>query len=190
MFLLSLVCCSMRLGVPFIAPRKLGAVGDQFGRPFLPSVEWCTGPSGAPPDSHGSGPVLDLLTNRAQPIVAPRVRLAHQTLSGAHRTVRCALPTVGARHASPADCAADRWRWRRWLIGQSMQQKKCNINAIEDQIVFAYDLAYLDHFLPPLGLFLQMKLFFLSLSQTHLFGQIERYPKSEIEPKTPPFSHN
>jgi hypothetical protein len=34
------------------------------------------------------------------------------------------------------------------------QQKKCNINAIEDQIVFAYDLAYLDHSLPPLGLFL------------------------------------
>jgi hypothetical protein len=69
------------------------------------------------------------------------------------------------------------------------QQKKCNINAIEDQIVFAYDLAYLDHSLSPLGLFLQIKFFFLSLSQTHLFGQIERYPKSEIDqvPKTPPF---
>jgi hypothetical protein len=40
---------------------------------------------------------------------------------------------------------------------------------IEDQIVFAYDLAYLDHSLPPLGLFLQIKFFFLSLSQTHLF---------------------
>jgi hypothetical protein len=38
-----LVYCSMRLGVPFIAPRQLGAVGDQFGRQFLPSVEWCTG---------------------------------------------------------------------------------------------------------------------------------------------------
>jgi hypothetical protein len=72
------------------------------------------------------------------------------------------------------------------------QQKKCNINAIEDHIVFAYDLAYLDHSLPPLGLFLQIKFFFISLSQTHLFGQIERYPKSEIDqvPKTPPFSHN
>ena len=33
-------------------------------------------------------------------------------------------------------------------------QQKCNINAIEDQIVFAYDLTYLDHSLPPLGLFL------------------------------------
>jgi hypothetical protein len=43
---------------------------------------------------------------------------------------------------------------------------------IEDQIVFDSNLAYLDHSLPPLGLFLQIK--------------------SEIEqdPKTPPFSHN
>jgi hypothetical protein len=72
------------------------------------------------------------------------------------------------------------------------QQKKCNINAIEDQIVFAYDLAYLDHSLSPLGLFLQIKFFFLPLSQIHLFGQIERYIKSEIDqvPKTPPFSQN
>jgi hypothetical protein len=60
------------------------------------------------------------------------------------------------------------------------QHKECNINAIEDQIVFAYNLAYLDHSLPPLGLFLQIKFFFLSLSQTHLFGQIERYPKRKL----------
>ena len=46
-----LVFCSMRLGVPFIALRQLGVVGDQLGRQFLPSVEWCTGQSGAPPDS-------------------------------------------------------------------------------------------------------------------------------------------
>jgi hypothetical protein len=30
---------SMRLGVPFIAPRQLGAVEDQQGRLSLPSVE-------------------------------------------------------------------------------------------------------------------------------------------------------
>jgi hypothetical protein len=60
---------------------------------------------------------------------------------------------------------------------------------IEDQIVFDSNLAYLDHSLPPLGLFLQIKFIFLSLSQTHLFGHKERYSKSEIEqdPKTPPF---
>ena len=62
----------------------------------------------------------------------------------------------------------------------------------EDQIIFANALAYLDHSLPPLGLFLKIKFIFLSLSQTHLFGHKERYSKSEIEqdPKTPPFSHN
>jgi hypothetical protein len=56
-----------------------------------------------------------------------------------------------------------------------INQKKCNINAIEDQIVFDYHLAYLDRSLPPLGLFfLQIKFIFLSLSQTHLFGHKER----------------
>jgi hypothetical protein len=34
---------SMRLGVPFIAPRQLGAVEDKLGRPSLPSVECRTG---------------------------------------------------------------------------------------------------------------------------------------------------
>jgi hypothetical protein len=53
-------------------------------------------------------------------------------------------------------------------------KKKCNINAIEDQIVFNYNLPYLDHSLPPLGLFLQIKFIFLSLSQTYLFGHKER----------------
>jgi hypothetical protein len=41
----------MRLGVPFIALRQLGAVGAPFGRQFLPSVRQCTGLSGAPPYS-------------------------------------------------------------------------------------------------------------------------------------------
>ena len=37
----------MRLGVPFIAPRQLGAVESNSGRPLLPSVVGCTGQSGA-----------------------------------------------------------------------------------------------------------------------------------------------
>nr|ACR36582.1 unknown [Zea mays] len=85
-----LVYCSMRLGVPFIAPRQLGAVGDQLGRQILPSVEWCTGQSGAPPDRSCSSPVLDPLPYLAHPTVGPAVPLAHRTLSGAHWTVRCA----------------------------------------------------------------------------------------------------
>jgi hypothetical protein len=60
-------------------------------------------------------------------------------------------------------------------------QNKFNINANEDQIVFDYNLAYLDRSLPPLGLFLQIKFIFLSLSQTHLFGHIERYFKIRID---------
>jgi hypothetical protein len=59
--------------------------------------------------------------------------------------------------------------------------KKCNIKPIEDQIVLAYDLAYLDRALPPLGLFLKIKIICLSLSQTRLFGHIERYFKSKID---------
>jgi hypothetical protein len=109
MFRECLVLCSMRLGVPFIAPRQLGAVGDQVGRQCLPSVGWRTGLSGAPPDMNSTCPMLDLLPYRAHPTVGPLVPLAHRTLSGAHRTVRCDQPTVGPGHASPADCDADHW---------------------------------------------------------------------------------
>jgi hypothetical protein len=93
---------SMRLGVPFIPPRQLGAIGGILGRPKLPSVEWCTGQSGAPPDSHYSCLMRDFLPFLAQPNVATSGWLAHRTLSGApsrplvwatHRP-RIARPTV------------------------------------------------------------------------------------------------
>jgi hypothetical protein len=80
---------SMRLGVPFIAPRQLGAVGTQQERQFLPSVGWRTEQSGAPPDSHCSMSCADLLPFLTQPTVASSGWLVHQTLSGAHRIVRC-----------------------------------------------------------------------------------------------------
>jgi hypothetical protein len=60
---------SMRLGVPFIAPRQLGAVGGILGRQYLPSVGWRTGQFGAPPDSHCSMSGADLLPFLAQPTV-------------------------------------------------------------------------------------------------------------------------
>jgi hypothetical protein len=51
MFLVSLCSSSMRLGIPFIAPRQLRAVEDQQGRLSLPSVE-CRDDNGDPiPDS-------------------------------------------------------------------------------------------------------------------------------------------
>jgi hypothetical protein len=48
------VLCSMHLGVPFIAPRQLGAVGTPFGRQLLPSADWRIGQSGAPPDMNST----------------------------------------------------------------------------------------------------------------------------------------
>jgi hypothetical protein len=68
-------------------------------------------------------------------------------------------------------------------------KKRAKSIQFEDPIVFYYNLAYLDHSLPPLGLFFQIKFLFLSIGQTHLFGQNERYSKRKIDqvPKTPPF---
>jgi hypothetical protein len=103
---------SMRLGVPFIAPRQLGAAGGILGRLILPSVGWRTGQSGVPPDSHCSCSVRNFLPILAQPTVVTSGWLAH-------RTVRCPQPTVGAGHASPVDCAVDRCARGRWLTGQS-----------------------------------------------------------------------
>jgi hypothetical protein len=117
---------SMRLGVPFIAPRQLRVVEDQQGRLSLPSVEWRTGQSDAPPDSpmrHRTspvdGPVRDCLSNRAQMIVAAPDPLAHRTLSGARRTVRCPcrpleLPRVACGLRGRSLALGD-----RWLTGQS-----------------------------------------------------------------------
>jgi hypothetical protein len=126
-----LVSFFMRLGVPFIAPRQLGAIESIPGRQFLPSVAWRTGQSGAPPDTVRCGflsffgeadrwrfravgapdtvlctpdsPVhhrtlsgADFFPSLAKPTVGDSELLAHRTLSGAHRTVRCPLLTVGS----------------------------------------------------------------------------------------------
>jgi hypothetical protein len=102
---------SMRLGASFIAPRQLGAVGGNLGRQFLPSIGWCTGQSGAPPDNHCSMSGADLLPFLAQPTVGSSGWLAHQTLFGAHRTVRCTPD-------SPVP-PADRWSEPRVARGFS-----------------------------------------------------------------------
>jgi hypothetical protein len=102
---------SMRLGVPFIAPRQLGAVGDQQGRPKLPSVGWRTGQSGVPPDSHCSCPVHDFLPFLAQPTIATSGWLAHRTMSGAPcrpleramRRLRIWRPTVALAAVGSSD---------------------------------------------------------------------------------------
>jgi hypothetical protein len=67
-----LVLSSMRLGVPFIAPRQLGVVESNLGRQFLSSVVWRT----------GHCPVwIFFLIWRSRPLAALEPL--------AHRTVRC-----------------------------------------------------------------------------------------------------
>jgi hypothetical protein len=105
-----LVYSFMCLGVPFIAPRQLGAVESNLGRQILPSVDWCTEQSGAPPDTVRCG----FLSYSG---VADRCRFG---AVGAPDTVRCTpdspVPPSDRwpGHASRVDCAAD-----RWLTGQS-----------------------------------------------------------------------
>jgi hypothetical protein len=98
----------MRLGVPFIAPRQLGAVESNLGRQFLPSVAWRTGQSGAPPDTVRCG----FLSFSGE---ADRWRLG---AVGAPDIVRCTPdslvppPDRWLGHVSRADRAADRWPGR------------------------------------------------------------------------------
>jgi hypothetical protein len=89
MLILCLVFSSMRLGVPFIAPRQLGAVECNPGRQFLPSVGWRTGQSDVPLDRYCSMSGADCFPILVQPTVEDLEPLAHRTLSGAHRSVRC-----------------------------------------------------------------------------------------------------
>jgi hypothetical protein len=94
----------MRLGVPFIAPRQLGAVESNPGRQILPSVAWRTGQSGAPPDTVRCRFLS--LNGRSRPL-APESRW---------RTGHCPVPPSSRwlGHVSRADRVAD-----RWLTGQS-----------------------------------------------------------------------
>jgi hypothetical protein len=97
----------MRLGVPFIAPRQLGAVESNPGRQFLPSVAWRTGQSGAPPDTVRCG--SPSLFGEAD-----RWRLG--AVGCPVHTGHCPVPPPDRwlGHVSRADRAAD-----RWLTGQS-----------------------------------------------------------------------
>jgi hypothetical protein len=102
------VYSSMRLGVPFIAPRQLGAVESIPGRQFLPSVAWRTEQFGAPPDTVRCG-FLSFFGE------ADRWRFR---AVGAPDTVQCTpdspVPPSDRClcHTSRADYAADRWPGR------------------------------------------------------------------------------
>jgi hypothetical protein len=100
----------MRLGVPFIAPRQLGADESIPGRLILPSVAWRTGQSGAPPDTVRCG----------YPSLFGEADRWSLRAVGAPDTVRCTSDSPvppSSRwlgHVSRADRAVD-----RWLTGQS-----------------------------------------------------------------------
>jgi hypothetical protein len=85
----------------------------------LPSVEWRTRQSGAPPDNHCS------LSGARFPSNSGRVDHCSFGLDGALDTVRCTPdspvhpPDRWSSHALPADYAADRCADDRWLTGQS-----------------------------------------------------------------------
>jgi hypothetical protein len=100
----------MRLGVPFIAPRQLGAVENKPGRLSLPSVVGHTGQSGAHRTLVLSGarfPSLNSADDRCRS--GSRWRTGH---------VRCTpdspVPPSDRwlDHVSCTDCAADRWPGR------------------------------------------------------------------------------
>jgi hypothetical protein len=102
---------SMRLGVPFIAPRQLGAVGDQQERLRLPSVGWRTRQSGAPPDSHcrQSGAYL-LLFWRCRPL----------QIRGSWRIGHCPVHTgQSGAPCRPLERATRRPRIARSTVAQS-----------------------------------------------------------------------
>jgi hypothetical protein len=136
-----LVFCFMRLGVPFIALRQLGAVGDQLGRQFLPSIEWCTGQSGAPPDSYCSSPVHSFFPFLAHPTVEPAVLLAHQTCSVhtgqsgvpnrplARATCRplISLPTVGSGGSDSPDSPVN---YSHGVLGEFPRATSSSLNTL------------------------------------------------------------
>ena len=98
----------MRLGVPFIAPRQLGAVESTSGRLSLPSVVGRTGQSGAHRTLSGARfPSLNSAVDRCR--CGSRWRTGH---------VRCTpdspVPPSDRwpGHVSRADSATDRWLGR------------------------------------------------------------------------------
>jgi hypothetical protein len=94
----------------------------------------CLLSSGAP-DSHVrhrtatvACPVRDFLPNRAQTTVAASGPLAHRTLSGAHQTVRCHPPTVGAATRRPQISRPTIGAGDCWLTGQSSAPPDSPVN--------------------------------------------------------------
>jgi hypothetical protein len=102
------VYSSLRLGVPFIVPRQLGAVESKSGRPILPSVVGCTRQSGAHRTLSGARfPSLNSEADRWPP--ESRWCTGHVWCTP-DSPVPPSSRWLG--HVSRADRVADRWRGR------------------------------------------------------------------------------
>jgi hypothetical protein len=82
-----LVCCSMCIGVPFIAPRGLGIIEVPFGRPWFPSVCGCT-------ELFGGAPYSSCATTTKTSKWPPSFFKWAPDYPVAHRTCSVALPTI------------------------------------------------------------------------------------------------
>jgi hypothetical protein len=109
------VYSSMRLGVPFIAPRQLGAVESNLGRLILPSIDWRTGQSGAHRTLSGAR-FLSLTDAADRWQTWSRWRTGHVrcTPDSPVPLLAVGLATCPAQIARPTVGPAD-----RWLTGQS-----------------------------------------------------------------------
>jgi hypothetical protein len=136
MFLVSLMFSSMRLGVPFIAPRQLGAVGGQLGR------QTCLLSGGAPDNlvHHRTVTVvvrcaISFLFWRIRPLVlgvdwctghcpvhTGQSGLPNRPLLRATRHPQITWPTVGAGD--------------RWLTGQSSAPPDSPVNYSRTPLLF------------------------------------------------------
>ena len=100
--------------------------------------------SGGTPDSpvhHRIGsvacPMRDLLPNRAQLTVGATVVLAHRTLSGAHRTVRCANYLLAQATRRPLIALSTVGAVDRWLTGQSGAPPDSPVNYSRTPLKFS-----------------------------------------------------
>jgi hypothetical protein len=100
---------SMHIGVPFIAPRQLGAVRGQLGRPNLPSVGWWTGHW-----SLGSVGAPDTVRCTPDSLVCPTDRCCGPRVARGLRGRPLALATIGAGD--------------RWLTGPSGAPPDSSVN--------------------------------------------------------------
>jgi hypothetical protein len=94
------VYCSMRLGVPFIAPRQQGAVEAPFGRPLLPAIRGRTGLS----DVHQTVNSTRTGHDKESPDWLVSASMGIRLSGARHRTVRCACRPLASVDMATSHC--------------------------------------------------------------------------------------